>query len=151
MLAAVERFRTYLRACGLRMTGVRELIVKAALAQDGHFRVDDLWGDLRITGKPVAVSTVYRTVPHLMRAGLIAPVTVSSERGTYEVVFGRAEHDHLICVDCGLVVEFAEEGFALLSHSVAERHGFTLTGYVHELIGVCRACRERSPSPGMSA
>jgi len=133
------------------MTGVRELIVKATLAREGHFRVDDLWSDLRGTGKPVAVSTVYRTVPHLMRSGLIAPVTVSAERGSYEVVFGRAEHDHLVCVECGLVVEFSEEAFSTLGRQVAERHGFTLTGYVHELSGVCQACRESRPSLGVSA
>lgn len=135
---AVGQFREFLRSRALRVTDVREAIVKAALARNGHFDIDDLAGDLRAEG--ISKATVYRALPLLIEAGIIQPTVLSGEKHRYEAAFGHEHHDHLICSHCGEVVEFQFEAFEILQREVAAQHGYRLTAHVHELIGMCGRC-----------
>jgi Fur family transcriptional regulator, ferric uptake regulator len=68
-------------------------------------------------------------------------VDASAEPRTYEAIFGREHHDHLICRRCGKVVELEYEAIEVLQRAVAARHGFELDEHQLQLIGRCGACR----------
>ena len=125
------------------MTPVREAVVRAVLVYEGHFAVEDLVQDLR--SKKVheaSTATVYRMLPLLLEAEIIRPALLSSgDRQRYEGTFERKHHDHLLCVECGTVVEFEFEAFEILQRDLAERYGFKLVGHLHELLGRCPKCR----------
>ncbi len=142
-LQAAERFRSFLHAKELRVTEVREAIVSAVMAQEGHFHVDELVRDLQRRGVLASRATVYRALPLLLEAGLIQPTVLSGKGHRYEAAFGHDHHDHLICGECNKVVEFQFEAFEMLQREVAARYGFELTSHFHELIGVCPECRAR--------
>ena len=138
---ALDTFRTYLHRHSLRATDEREAIMRAALGRQGHFRVEDLTKDVRQAGFDVSVATVYRALPLLVEAGIIQTTEVSGGRRFYEAAFGREHHDHLICRACHKIVEFQFEAFEILQREVAAKYDFELTDHIHELIGVCGACR----------
>jgi len=144
MKEAIDSFQTFLRLRSLRATDVREAIVRAALACRGHFHVEELATDVRAGGFEVSVATVYRALPLLIEAGIIQPTEVSGEKRSYEAVFGREHHDHLICRQCRRVVEFQFEAFEMLQREVAAKYDFELVGHLHELIGICAECRRSS-------
>lgn len=139
--SAVVAFREFMHRRALRVTGAREEIVRAAVEHPGHFRVDELVAALRARNLDVSPATVYRALPSLIDAGIIQPTELTGKPGAYEAVFGRGDHQHLICRGCGKVVEFEFEAFQILEREVAARHDFELLGHVHELIGLCGACR----------
>lgn len=141
---ALGRLRETIKQRGLRNSSVREAIAKAALTQPGHFSVDDLVRVLRGGGNADAhPATVYRVIPLLVESGLIQLALYSgAESARYERAFEREHHDHLICTRCGKVVEFQFEAIEVLQDNIAERFGFTLTGHIHELVGLCQACSE---------
>jgi Fur family transcriptional regulator, ferric uptake regulator len=143
MQRALERFRDALHERGLRFSGVREAIARAALHYDGHFEVNDLLRNLRAAKVEDAhLATLYRTLPLLVEAGLIQPTLLSSgERHYYEPTFEREHHDHLVCTLCGKVVEFHFEAFEVLQRDIAARYDFELTAHFHELLGRCKQCR----------
>ncbi len=143
---ALERFRAALREKDLRYSKVRESIARAALAFDSHFDINDLVEELRRRKvKDAHMATVYRTLPLLIETGLIQATLLSSpERHFYEPAFERPHHDHLICINCGKVVEFEFEAFEVLQRDLAERYGFELTNHYHELLGRCPECRKAS-------
>jgi Fur family transcriptional regulator, ferric uptake regulator len=141
MREGLERFREFLHERSLRTTGVREAIVKAALARKGHFLIDELAEDLRSEG--VSKATVYRAMPLLIEAGIVQPTVLSGEKHRYEAAFGHEHHDHLICSRCGEVVEFQFEAFEILQRELAAKHGYRLTAHFHELIGICSACQAK--------
>src|SRR5262245_48716303 len=85
---ALGRFRDFLHARSLRVTDVREAIVRAALARKGHFDIDELAGDVQALGVDASRATVYRALPLLMEAGIIQPTLLSSDRRHYEAAFG---------------------------------------------------------------
>ncbi len=140
---ALARLREVLAKKALRMTHVREAIVRAALSREGHFEVQTLAGDLRDKGiHEASVATVYRTIPLMVEAGIVKQTMLSSgESHRYEASFEREHHDHLVCESCGKVIEFHFEAFEMLQRDLAAKYDFELTAHVHELIGLCGDCR----------
>src|SRR5512139_4047573 len=124
--SAAERLKTFLRSRGLRMTGEREALVRAALGRRRHFTLDELVKEaVRADGR-ASRATVYRGLPILIEAGILQPVLVSDEPRRFELAFGRRHHDHLRCRRCGRVSEFRSEAIEELQLQVAARHGFRL-------------------------
>lgn len=144
---AAERLKTFLRARGLRMTGEREALVRAAVGRRRHFTLEELVEEVVRHDTRASRATVYRGLPILVEAGILQPVLVSEEPRRFELALGRRHHDHLLCRRCGRVVEFRSSAIEDLQARVAARHGFRLTGHVHELVGDCAPCR-RSRGPG---
>lgn len=143
---ALERLQTVVRARGLKSSGVRDAIARAALQCEGHFTAEELLAVLRAQGaKDTHPATVYRVLPLLVDAGLIQESLLSAGQGhRYERAFEREHHDHIICTSCGAVVEFEFEAFEVLQRDISERLGFRLTGHVHELFGICKSCQRAS-------
>ena len=140
---AAERLKRFLRGRGLRMTGEREALVRAAIGRRRHFTLEELVEEVVRHDPRASRATVYRGLPILIEAGILQPVLVSDEPRRFELAFGRRHHDHLLCRRCGRVVEFRSSAIEELQLRVAARHGFRLTSHVHELVGDCSTCRRR--------
>ena len=138
---AAARLRAFLRSRGLRMTGEREALVRAALGRRRHFTLEELVEEAVGHDARASRATVYRSLPILIEAGILQPVLVSDEPRRFELALGRPHHDHLLCRSCGRVVEFRSGAIEELQLKVAARHGFRLTSHVHELVGDCSDCR----------
>ncbi|MBI3184855.1 MAG: transcriptional repressor [Myxococcales bacterium] len=141
---AVSRLREAERRRSLRSSRGREEIARAAAGLRGHFEVDALVRAVRARGGRASRATVYRTLPLLVEAGILEPAVASRRKGQYETAVGRSHHDHLVCAHCHEVVEFSFEAFEILQREVAARHGFELIGHLHELVGICRDCRQET-------
>lgn len=145
--AALERFELFLHRKALRLTEARAAIVEAALAREGHYPIEDLIADLKARGIRGSKATVYRTLPLLAEAGILQPAIIAADTKSYETTFGREHHNHLLCSECGKVVEFEFEAFEILQRDVASKHGFRLSSHYHELVGTCPDCLQRGPAP----
>ena len=139
---ALQSFERFLAGRGLRLTPARAAIVEAVLARAGHFPIEDLVGDLKLRGIRGSKATVYRALPLLTASGILQPAVMAGDSKRYETAFGKEHHDHLVCVSCGKVVEFEFEAFEILQRDVAARHGFTLEGHLHQLVGRCSDCQK---------
>ena len=85
----------------------------------------------------VGYATVYRTLRLLAECKMANARHFGDGVTRYELADDEHHHDHLICVDCGAIVEFEDDAIELLQERVAERHGFTLQSHKHELYGHC--------------
>jgi Fur family ferric uptake transcriptional regulator len=130
-------WRAYLRDKGLKTTQQREAIVDAFLSTSGHVALEDLLELARRSHPGVGLATVYRTVKLLEEAGLAATRQFESGHTLYEVAQGRAHHDHLICQQCGYIVEFESDEIEQLQETTARRMGFNVLRHRHELFGLC--------------
>lgn len=149
---ALDRFRHVLRERSLKSSRVREAVARAALAQTGHFTVEDLLRALREGGVNEAhMATVYRAIPLLLESGLIQPALVlNSDSQHYEVVFEREHHDHLVCTSCGRVVEYQSAALVALQRKIAARYEFILDEQTSELHGRCKSCARHRPAADSS-
>ena len=126
------------------MTSERSALMHSVCNSPGHFTPLDLRRKLASDGRPMALTTIYRNLPLLERAGLILRTTLTEEAAngatTYEHVSGRPHHDHLVCERCGRTIEFEYDAIEVLQERVAGRHGFRLVSHHLELVGVCPDC-----------
>ncbi len=139
-----ERFRIFqdhLRRLGLKWTSQRDDIAKVFFAAKRHISVDELYREVKKVNPRIGYATVYRTMKLLKECGLASESHFLNGEARYESTEGQ-HHDHLICVQCGSIVEFEEERIERLQAEVARKAGFLFTGHRMELYGVCAACQK---------
>jgi len=135
----VKQLRKYLRDRDLRCTAQRELIVREVLALEHHFDAEQLYERLREKGEDVSRATVYRTLHHLQQCGLIREVLRCQSRAKYEQT--ASHHDHMVCVICGKIIEFADEEIEKLQQKLCRKYGFKPLEHRLGVEGVCSECR----------
>jgi Fur family ferric uptake transcriptional regulator len=131
-----ERWRAYIQEQRLNTTAQREAIVEMFLRTRDHVSIDELLGKVRKRQPKVGYATVYRTLKLLVDSGLAVERQFGDGQARYEVVGDH--HDHLICVKCGLILEFEDDEIERLQERIASRlGGFTVLRHRHELYGMC--------------
>jgi Fur family ferric uptake transcriptional regulator len=131
----------YIEERGLKHSRQRERIAETFFAMGGHVTVEQLVVRVRREDPRMSVATVYRTMKLLAECGLAVTRQFGDGQTRYEAAAGRAHHDHLICTECGEIVEFANERIEVLQALVARRHGFEVESHRLELYGRCARCR----------
>jgi len=144
--ALVEAFRAYLLREDLKSTHQRDLIVEVFAGCEGHVSVDELLDEVSKHDGAIGYATVYRTLKLLADAGLASVRQFGDGQSRYEVQ-GNEHHDHLICTECGFVVEFRSPELEELQAVVAKEHGFIVESHRHELYGDCKEFLAGRPCP----
>jgi Fur family ferric uptake transcriptional regulator len=135
-----KQFERYLDKEGLRATEERRVVLDVIVSRKGHFDAEELQQFLRRRRKPVSRATLYRTLDHLILAGLVKKHSFGRGHSQYEYVYGRKHHDHMVCDRCGRVIEFVNDRIESLQDQVCREHGFRATNHVMEIFGVCSEC-----------
>jgi len=138
----VKMVEQLLKEHGVRLTPQRQLIVRRAVSYL-HFTAEELVADLQKTDRSLARGTVYRTLGLLHRAGALEKHDFWHGPPYYEVTFGKAHHDHLMCLACGEIIEFQEPRWERLQDEVVKRYGYQLLTHTHKLYGLCKACQRK--------
>jgi Fur family transcriptional regulator, ferric uptake regulator len=142
--AELEHFRAMLQAYmlkkGLRSTDQRKLIVETFFRAENHVSIEELLAQVREKDPRVGYATVYRTLKLLTECGVANERRFGDGLTRYELADDVTHHDHLICIECGDIVEFEEPRIEELQEGVARRHGYELRSHKHELYGVCPRC-----------
>jgi Fur family ferric uptake transcriptional regulator len=140
-----EVFREYLKTKRLHSTPQRMSILNHLLEAERHLSTDDIYAALKHRG--IGRVTVFRTVKMLEECHLVERVTVPNNRPRFEVKAERPHHDHLVCMDCGGIMEVQWPEVEQAQERTARKHGFTILYHRHELFGRCRECS----NPGQSS
>ncbi len=141
--ALLEVFRGYLRDNNLPVTHQREAIAETVFFGTGHLSVGDIERGLRARDVLVGKATIYRTLDLLMHAGVVEEHDFGEGFKRYEPLVALSHHEHLICTECGKVVEFSSERLERMKSLIAEEYGFRHHHHRLEIYGVCRDCQRR--------
>ena len=102
-----------------------------------HLSAEDVYKQLLSENLDVGLATVYRVLTQFEQAGLLSRNHFESGKAVFELDQG-SHHDHLVCLDCGLVEEFYDEEIERRQQRIAAERGFKLTE-----ADVIRACAMR--------
>jgi Fur family ferric uptake transcriptional regulator len=141
--ALLERFRRYLRDHRQPVTRQRDRVAAIVLTSDEHLSAEQVRRRLAEQGERVGLATIYRTLELLERSGLVQGHDFGQGFRRYEPMPAQAHHEHLICVRCGRVVEFAHERLERMLPIIADEYGFQPERHRVEIYGVCRECQRK--------
>ena len=120
---------------GLRITEQRRVIARVLSESEDHPDVEALHARASAIDSHISIATVYRTVRLFEEAGILERHDFGDGRSRFEAA-AEVHHDHLIDVETGNVLEFADEELETLQRRIAERLGFRLVDHRMELYGV---------------
>lgn len=122
-----------------RKTEQRAAIVTALQHSDRALTAQELHDDLRDVG----LATVYRNLGRLAEDGEIDAIRRPNGETAYRAC-GAGHHHHLICRECGRVVELHDCSLDDWSRKIAKKHGFVGVEHQAELLGTCERCATRA-------
>jgi Fur family ferric uptake transcriptional regulator len=113
-----------------------------------HVSADDLFellhGDARARHLSISRATVYRTLSLLAEGGFVQALDLGLDRGTlYEHTLGHQHHDHMLCLQCGKIVEFHDDRLEQVQQAAIEKHGFVATSHRLNVYGTCAQCAKK--------
>jgi Fur family ferric uptake transcriptional regulator len=136
-----EVFLEHIQKKGLKRTAQRDLILEVFLRTERHLSNEDLYRLVQAEDPSVGQTTIYRTLKLLTEAGLAREVRFGDGRTHYEHNYKHEHHDHMICSECGKIIEFYSAELEALQDAMAAKHRFEVTQHLLRIIGVCADCR----------
>lgn len=135
-----EQFKDFLRSNNLKYTKERKGLLKAITLLKDHFHAEDIHRQVLKQKANVSLATVYRTIPLLIGSGLIIETLSGGDKVVYEKIYNKPHHDHMVCLNCGKVIEFTCPSIEKLQRGIGREYSFTLTEHRLELRGYCQTC-----------
>ncbi len=139
-------FLEHIKKTGLRKTAQRDLILEVFLRTEEHLASEDLYWLVQKDDQTVGQTTVYRTLKLLTDAGLAREVRLGDGRTYYEHHHEHEHHDHMICTQCGMVIEFFSPELEAMQDSMAEKYNFKPTHHSLRILGLCEKCQKKETS-----
>jgi Fur family ferric uptake transcriptional regulator len=142
--AAREILAKYLKTTGKkRATQERNAILDEVMSMQGHFDVEGLYYRLVTNGVKVSRATVYNTLDLLLDCGLVSKYRFTENSSRYERSFGRPHHHHMICLECGEIIEFVNERLERLQNDVCAEKSFAPQSSTVQIFGMCAKCKKK--------
>jgi len=141
-----EIFRTYLKERNQRQTPERFMVLEEIYRAEGHFDADDIFFNMKNAGTRVSRATVYNTLYLLIECGLVQRQQFGKNQYYYERSYAYQQHDHMICKECGVVIEFCDPRILEIQKLMEQIHDFDVEGHSLHLFGRCKdveACQKR--------
>lgn len=142
-----EIFRSYLKEHNQRQTPERFMVLQEIYRADGHFDADDIFFNMKSAGTRVSRATVYNTLDLLVECGLVQRQQFGENQYYYERAYAYQQHDHIICKECGTVLEFCDPRIQEIKTMMEQMHDFNISGHSLHFFGTCgdkEACARRA-------
>jgi Fur family transcriptional regulator, ferric uptake regulator len=139
-------FRLYLKGEDAKLTNQRSIILNAVFSTHSHFDAESLFLLIQEQKniESVSLTSIYRTLPLLLDAGLIKRSPGNPSKEQYEHTYGHPEHCHLECSKCGIIIEekVTHEQRNVLQN-MTDKFGFKTTELEIHLLGICKSCLQK--------
>lgn len=131
-----------LKSTGVRITPQRHAILEFMIHSTSHPTADDIYRALEKAFPNMSVATVYNNLRVFKKAGLVKELTYGDSSSRFDFV--THDHYHMICNECGKIVDFHYPGLDEVEHLASHVTGFQVDYHRLEIYGTCRDCYSES-------
>jgi Fur family ferric uptake transcriptional regulator len=142
-----RQFEVVFEGEGLDRIDERLVVLEAFLGKENHLTAAELTVMLGKKGHSFSEDFVTENLRLFSQYGFADEKVFADRVSRYEHRHLGQHHDHLICVRCGVILEFYNREIELLQTQVARRMGFHDLQHKMEIYGLCSNClRKREPT-----
>lgn len=134
-----DHARALLRQKKVRMTPQRDAILKILVNSRSHPTAEDIFNLLKTQVADVSIATVYNNLRLFTDMGVIQELKYSNEPSHFDFVSVR--HFHVVCQNCGKVVDVFYPDLDRIERLVTNLTGFETVGNNIEVYAICPECQ----------
>ena len=140
----LDNFKDILKNNSLKYTKQRELIIETIFNDREHHTPEDIYMLIKEKNPKInlGIATVYRTLSILEESHLVSSISFGADGKKYEISL-KEHHDHLVCDECGKIIEFHNDIIETQQELIAKKFNFKMTNHIMQLIGICQECQEK--------
>ncbi|MCF6412016.1 peroxide-responsive transcriptional repressor PerR [Alkalihalobacillus sp. EGI L200015] len=129
-----------LKDAGVRITPQRHAILEYLIQTMSHPTADEIYKALEDKFPNMSVATVYNNLRVFKGAGLVKELTYGDSSSRFDCV--TTDHYHIICEDCGKIVDFSYPGLDEVEDVAKHVTGFKVVNHRMEVYGTCPECQK---------
>jgi len=136
-----KKIATILRQHGYKFTPQRRIVIQTVASSQDHLTPAAIYERVHQEHPNIGLVTIYRTLDILAKLGLICELHAGGSCRSYTT--GASEHHHhLICSNCGKVIDFSGYDLSQLEQRLSLETGFDIEDHLLEFVGLCQACQK---------
>jgi len=132
-----------LRQHSYKLTPQRRVVIQTIASNQEHFTPTAIYEKVHQDHPNIGLVTIYRTIEILAKLKLICELHAGGSCHSY-TISAPGHHHHLICSNCGKVVDFTGCELGEMQQSLVKETGFRIDGHLLEFIGLCQACQKEA-------
>ena len=139
----IDELKKIVKQKGLKYTEQREIVLSILLHAKEHLTAEEVYNEIKKEHKEsnIGIATVYRALSFLEEVDWITSITFGTDGKKYESN-SKSHHDHLICTECGKIIEFIDDEIEKRQDKIAKKNKFKITSHSMQLYGTCEVCQE---------
>jgi Fur family transcriptional regulator, peroxide stress response regulator len=135
----LQQFERAHRDSGLPVTMQRAAVFEAVLEREDHPTADEVYAEVKTRLPRLSRMTVYRILNNFVLRGLMNKTCHPGSSARFDPKIHQ--HHHLVCLDCGGIIDLVEERLNKVVWPDVRRFGFEIEDYHIHFRGRCAACR----------
>jgi Fur family ferric uptake transcriptional regulator len=136
----IRKFQDDLK--GRPVTSQRRLLLSLIKKAGGHVSAKELYRRAARINESISLATVYRSLQLFKELGLVEERRLGQLCSHYEIK-ESTEHQHLVCISCGKVIEFDSPLFSQLAEGLQRDYSFILKKVEVYMEGYCKDCAKK--------
>jgi Fur family transcriptional regulator, peroxide stress response regulator len=135
-----------LKGKGCRLTPQRLAMLRILAKSAGHPSAEQIYAQIRADYPTTSLATIYKTLSLLKNLGEVLEVNLAGLGSHYD---GNKPypHPHVICTQCGEILDPVFETLSALSQEMARQTGYQITHPQLNFFGLCPRCQKEGQAP----
>lgn len=114
---------------------------------NSHLTAEDIYNLICENDQHISIATVYRNLKLLEEQNLVKKNFVSEDTSSFYELCDSNEphaHHHLVCQQCGAILDFEEDLLGSLEKIIESTTGFHISDHRVIFYGICRDCAAKN-------
>ncbi len=129
-----------LRGLGYRLTPQRLMILRSVEEAASHISAEEIYAQICLHYPQMNISTVYRTLDLVKELGLVTETDLGDGRVRYHCMGKGRHHHHLVCEQCGAIIDMEELILSPLWADIKQKYNFKVDMKHLAFFGRCTEC-----------